>query len=84
MQFAAFPDHKAITLNVIADDQYVVHHMRSEGTHSGQFLFMPPSGKYLTWEFIDIFRVRDNKFVEHWVESDTFAMMQQAGMIPGQ
>lgn len=83
MQIAAFPDHNAITLQVIADDEYISHYMRSEGTHEGQFLFLQPSGKYLTWEFIDIFRVKDGQFVEHWVESDTFGMLMQLGMVPG-
>jgi predicted ester cyclase len=83
MQSAAFPDHKVTTLLVVADETYVTHHMRSEGTHTGHFLFLPPSGKYLTWEFIDIFRIENGRFVEHWVESDTLGMMQQIGMIPG-
>jgi predicted ester cyclase len=82
MQWAAFPDHKVTTMQVLADDEFVAHYMRSEGTQQGPFLFLPPSGKYITWTFIDIFRVRDGKFVEHWVESDRFGMMQQLGIVP--
>jgi len=82
MQWAAFPDHKVTTFNVYADDEFVSHYMQSEGTHQGAFLFLPASGKYLKWTFIDIFRVKDGKFVEHWVESDSFGMMQQLGIVP--
>jgi hypothetical protein len=31
---------------------------------------------------IEIFRVEDGRFAEHWQQSDTLTMFQQLGLIP--
>jgi predicted ester cyclase len=51
------------------------------GTHEGEFLGIPPTGKRIELETIDIIRVRDGKCVEHWGVSDGLALMQQLGVI---
>ncbi len=37
----------------------------------------PPTGKKLTWGDIDIWRVADGKFVEHWDQSDLAGLARQ-------
>jgi steroid delta-isomerase-like uncharacterized protein len=82
MQFAAFPDAHSTSLDMIAEGDKVVHRMSSEGTHQGEFLGIPPSGKRVTMTYIDIWRIADGKLAEHWVEADMMGMMQQIGLIP--
>jgi steroid delta-isomerase-like uncharacterized protein len=82
MQFAAFPDSQIQSLDMIAEGDKVVHRMSGTGTHQGAFLGIPPTGKRVTWSFIDIWRVANGKIVEHWVEADMMGMMQQLGLVP--
>lgn len=82
MQFAAFPDGKIASLDMIAEGDKVVHRMSGEGTHQGMFLGVRPTGKHVTWTFIDIWRIEDGKLAEHWVEADMMGVMQQLGMVP--
>ncbi len=82
MYFAAFPDIRATIEDVIAEGDKVVMRTTVRGTHKGAFMGIPPTGKQATWSFIDISRIADGKVVEHWVEVDSMALMQQLGMVP--
>lgn len=82
MLHTAFPDFKATINDLIAEDDKVVVFMTWNGTQDGDWMGMPPSGKQMSINVIDIFRVADGKLVEHWGISDTMAMMQQLGAMP--
>jgi predicted ester cyclase len=82
MQFAAFPDRRTTSLDMIAEGDKVVHRLSGEFTHQGMFLGIPPTGRHVTWSCIDIWRIADGKIVEHWVEADMMGLMQQLGLIP--
>lgn len=82
MQFAAFPDGRITSLDMIAEGDKVVHRMSGEGTHQGTFLGISPTGMHITWSFIDIWRIVDGKLAEHWVEADMMGVMQQLGLVP--
>ena len=61
----------------------VVARWTSFGTHSGEFMGVPATGRFLTTSGITIFRLEDGKIVEEWSESDMLGMLQQVGAIPG-
>jgi len=82
MLFAGFPDVHATILDMIAEGDKVVLRASTEGTHSGLFLGIPPTGRHAKWSFIDIHRIADGKIVEHWVETDQMRLMQQLGLVP--
>jgi predicted ester cyclase len=52
------------------------------GTHSGELMGVPPTGKQVTVTGIDIYRVAGGKLVERWGEFDQMGMMQQLGVVP--
>ena len=80
--FAAFPDdHVEIEL-LTADADLVSYRAREKGTHKGEFLGIPPTGKAATWTEIQFFRIKNGKVVEHWVDVDIFSWFQQLGIIP--
>jgi predicted ester cyclase len=81
--FEAFPDFRATLQHLIAEEDMVVIHMLWSGTHKGEFLGIPATGNRMAMNVIDIMRVADGKFVEHWGVSDTMGMMQQLGVSPG-
>ncbi|MBI1259505.1 MAG: ester cyclase [Chloroflexi bacterium] len=81
-QFAAFADRRTTSLDMIGEGDKVVHRLSGDITHTGEFLGIPPTGKHVTWSCIDIWRIADGKFVEHWVEADMMGLMQQLGVMP--
>ncbi len=79
---AAFPDVKAVIHNQVAEGDNVVTHKMFLGTHKGEFMGIPPTGKKITVNVIDIFRIADGKMVEHWAVIDWMGLMQQLGGAP--
>ncbi len=83
MLHSAFPDLKATIEHLVAESDQVVLHMIWTGTHKGEFMGIPPTGKSISVNVIDILSIADGKFVEHWGVMDQMAMMQQLGLAPG-
>ena len=79
MLHSAFPDFKATIQHLIAEGDQVVLHMTWTGTQKGEFMGVPPTGKSISIGVIDIIRVAEGKFVEHWGLMDSMTMMQQLG-----
>jgi len=63
--------------DVIAEGDKVVTRWTIRGTHRGEFMGQPPTGKQVTWSGINITRLVAGKAVEDWVEQDTLGLMQQ-------
>jgi predicted ester cyclase len=49
------------------------------GTHKGELLGVPATGKTVTWSHIDIWRVKNGKIVEVWHNFPTADILQQIG-----
>jgi predicted ester cyclase len=79
---SAFPDLKATIEHLIAEGDEVVLHMTWTGTQEGEFMGIPPTGKRISINVIDILGIAEGKFVEHWGVMDSMAMMQQLGVVP--
>jgi steroid delta-isomerase-like uncharacterized protein len=79
---SAFPDFKATIDDMIAEGDKVVIRQTWSGTHMGEFMGIPATGKRVSFGVIDIIRIADGKFVEHWGQMDSMGMMQQLGAIP--
>ena len=82
MMRSAFPDFKATIQDILADGDKVVIRMTWSGTHKGEFMGNPATGKRMSIGVIDIIRVSRGKLVEHWGQMDAMGMMQQLGVIP--
>ena len=61
----AFPDCRFTVDDMIAEGDQVVTKKTFTGTHEGEFAGIPPTGKRVTLQFVDIMRVRDGRIVEH-------------------
>lgn len=79
---SAFPDFRMEPDVMLAEGDLVSARVTITGTHQGEFMGMPPSGRRIEVEGIDILRVRDGQGVEHWGVTDAMTMMQQLGTIP--
>jgi steroid delta-isomerase-like uncharacterized protein len=80
MQIAAFPDLAMTVADVVDGGDKVVARVRFTGTHNGDFMGMPATGRAVDVQLIDIMRFADDGLVhEHWGVFDQMAMMQQLG-----
>jgi predicted ester cyclase len=78
----AFPDHHAIVEDEIVEGDRVVQRITAHGTHEGAFLDIPPTGRQVTYELVEISRAGpDGKFVEHWSSVDLFGLLVQLGRL---
>lgn len=82
MLHSAFPDFKVTIDDMVAEGDKVVIRQTWSGTHKGEFMGVPPTGKNVSFQVIDIIRVAGGKVVEHWGQMDNMGLMQQLGAIP--
>lgn len=79
MYHHAFSDAHITIDDVIVRDDKVVTRWTGRGTHDGDLMGMPPTGKKVEFVGIRIFRVAEGKIAEGWVVWDTFGLMRQLG-----
>jgi predicted ester cyclase len=79
---SGLPDMQVIIEDEIAEGDRVVFRLLFRGTHQGTFMGIPPTGRQVSYEVIDIARIADGKLVEHWGLSDNLSFLQQLGAIP--
>ena len=83
MYLTAFPDLRMETEDMLVSGDKVVARVRATGTHQGEFMGMPATGKSVDVQVIDIMRFGEDGLVrEHWGLFDALGMMQQLGAIP--
>jgi predicted ester cyclase len=80
---AGFPDHDAVIHHQVAEGDMVATYKSFTGTHQGEFLGVPPTGRRATIRVMDFVRVRDGKIVDHWNVLDIAGLMQQLGVQAG-
>jgi len=56
--------------------------VRTTGTHTGDGLGFPATGRSFATVSANLGRVRDGRAVEHWAEQGMFPMLAQIGMLP--
>jgi len=83
MYRAAFPNLRFDPEDVLASGDKVVTRARVTGTHQGELMGMPATGKDVDVQLVDIMRFDEDGLVaEHWGVVDMLAMMQQLGVVP--
>ncbi len=78
----AFPDFHSTIEDIIAEGDKTVQRFTARGTHKGEFMGIPPTGKQVTITGIAIDRIAGGKIVENWVNMDMLGMMVQLGVVP--
>jgi steroid delta-isomerase-like uncharacterized protein len=77
-----FPDLQLIVEDMVAAGDRVAVRWTFQGTHRGEFLGVPPTGKRVTMSAVEINRVAAGKVAEHWVQLDQLGLLQQLGAAP--
>jgi steroid delta-isomerase-like uncharacterized protein len=82
MLHRAFPDLHVTVEDMIAEDDKVVGRNALTGTHQGDYMGVPPTGKSVTYDEIFIFRFAKGRIAETWGVVDVFSQLKQLGVLP--
>ena len=83
MMRTGFPDIHWVIVETIASGDKVVSRFKWTGTHRGDFLGIPATGRKVTVPGVVIDRLNAGKMADSRILMDTLGMMQQLGVIPG-
>jgi steroid delta-isomerase-like uncharacterized protein len=78
----AFANFRFTIEDIIAEEDKVAVRTTATGTHEGDYMGIPPTGKQVTVTGIYIVRLADGKNVEDWNSSDNLGLLLQLGVIP--
>lgn len=84
MLHTAFPDITYTVEHIVAEGDKVAYQETVTGTHQGEFLGIPPTGKKIETINTCIMKITGGKFAECWATLDELRLMQQLGVIPSQ
>ncbi len=82
MLIAGIPDLRTELIDVFAEGDRVCVRYMAHGTHTGELLGRPGTGKSVRWEGINIYRMADGKIAETWQLFDSLGLLQQIGALP--
>jgi predicted SnoaL-like aldol condensation-catalyzing enzyme len=75
----AFPDTKVVMEDVIEEGDRISARFTYKGTFTNSFMGHRPNSTAVQLRSIDIWRVKDGKFAEHWDELNLLEVFQQIG-----
>ena len=78
----ALPDWHSDLHQLVAEDDIVVERFTASGTHQGELMGVPGTGKTITLPGINIFRISEGKIVERWGQLDQLGLLHQLGLTP--
>ena len=78
----AFPDLRMEPQVVVEEGDRVMARFRMTGTHNGEFMGVPASGRHVEIEGYDEVIMVDGRMSDHWGAMDSLALMQQIGAVP--
>ena len=79
---SAFPDWREEMVDVVAEEDKVVGRFKCSGTHRGEMMGIPPTGRRQEVDEVYFLRVEDGKVVEFWGLEDNLTRMRQLGLLP--
>lgn len=75
----ALPDLRNVEQDIIAERDIVSVRAIVEGTHKGDLLGIPASGRHVKWDAVDVYRIEDGKIAEEWAADDLLAFVYGVG-----
>ena len=77
MMHRAFPDLQAHIEDIVAAEDKVAVRLRFRGTHRGEFLGIPATGRTIEYASHEFYRITDGLIAEEWICSDTATLLRQ-------
>jgi steroid delta-isomerase-like uncharacterized protein len=79
---SAFPGMTVTIADIFGVGDRVAARHIFRGTHQGELMGIPPTGKEVTFTGNDIYRFANGKIAEEWSMFDALGLMQQIGAVP--
>lgn len=79
---AAYPDAVITIDDMFAEGDAVITRKTFTGTNEGEFMGVPATGRRVSFQYVDIMRVRDGRIISHWNVLDQYSWMVQLGLVP--
>lgn len=76
----AFPDITTTIDAMVAEDDLVTARITYDATHEGEYLGVPATGKQVSFNGTNVFRIESGKIAEVWPMVDTLGVLQQFGV----
>ena len=76
---SAFTDLKVTADQAVADDDFVAVTGTITGTNTGDLMGRPPSGRPVSFGYMDMYRIADGMIVEAWHVEEVAALLAQVG-----
>jgi steroid delta-isomerase-like uncharacterized protein len=73
----AFPDFQAHIEDIVAAQDKVAVRLRIHGTHSGEFLGIPATGRAIDYVSHEFYRIAGGLIAEEWICSDMATLLRQ-------
>lgn len=80
---SGFPDLTVTVDDQVAEGDLVGSRHTSTGTHTNEFMGIPPTGKQATITGMTLTRCENGKMVEAWTCWDALGMFEQLGLAQG-
>lgn len=75
----AFPDLELTLHEIVVEGDLAAFRATVAGTHEGPLLGLPPTGRKVTTSALDMIRVENGKFVDHWGGPDLLTLVLGCG-----
>jgi predicted ester cyclase len=82
MMYTGFPDLHWTIEEIIAEGETVAERLSARGTHEGEFMGVPPTGKWVEFQAMAIFHISEGKVLESRGMPDMLGLLQQIGAVP--
>lgn len=79
----ALPDWHSDTDLLVAEGDIVVEVFHAAGTHRGELMGVPGTGRTIMLRGINVFRIAGDRIVERWGRLDELGLLRQLGLAPG-
>ena len=74
---AAFPDVQWKRIRLVVEDDRIAAHLRARGTHRGEHLGVPATGRHVNWAEFGFYRVIGGRVVEYAGAADGADLLAQ-------
>lgn len=83
MYKSIFPDSEVTVQHVVGEGDLVATHWTVTGTHQAEFFGVPATGRKVSVEGMNVYRVNGGRITDVWTQFDGLGLMGQLGALPG-
>jgi predicted ester cyclase len=76
-----FPNVVSTIEDLIAEGDRVAARWSARGTHQGEYVGVPPSGREVEFTGISVYRIEAGRIAESWTVEDELGLMYQIGAV---